>query len=145
MSTRTERLRTVLRVRTIQEEQRRGDLARAAAAQGRAAEAAAEAAARYGAREVCGVGVPVDLATFLGTRAAETRRADGVAHAVREQALAEGETDRARALLTEARTRTSGLERLVERAADEQRLEVLAADEQTAEESVRGRRTEEQA
>ena len=43
-----------------------------------------------------------------------------------------------------ARTRTSGLERLVERAAEEQRLEVLAADEQTAEESVRGRRTEDE-
>ncbi|HMM96144.1 hypothetical protein [Phycicoccus sp.] len=140
MSTRTDRLRTVLRVRTIQEEQRRGDLARAAAAQGRAAEAAAEAAARYGERDVCGVGVPVDAATFLATRVAEGRRADGVAHAVVEHSLAEGETERSRALLTEARTRTSGLERLVERAAEEQRLELLAADQQVADESGRARK-----
>ncbi|QIM21926.1 hypothetical protein G7075_13655 [Phycicoccus sp. HDW14] len=142
MSARTDRLATVLRVRTIQEEQRRGDLARAAAAQGRAAEAAAEAAARYGARDVCGVGVPLDTATFLATRQAETRRADGVSAAAGEHALAEGETERSRALLAEARTRTSGLERVLERAAEERRLELLAADQAVAEESGRARKGE---
>jgi flagellar protein FliJ len=144
VSARTDRLATVLRVRTIQEEQRRGDLARAAAAQGRAAEAAAEAAARYGAREVCGVGLPLDTATFLATRQAESFRADGVSAAATEHALAEGETERSRSLLAEARTRTSGLERVLERAVEEHRLDRLAADQQVAEESGRARKPEEE-
>ncbi len=137
MSARTERLRTVLRVRTIQEEQRRGDLAVAAAAQARAAEAAAEAAARYDRRDTCPVGVPVDAGTFLAGRQLEARRADHVSTTATGHALAEGETERSRALLSEARTRTSGLERLLERAAEERRLDQLAADQQVAEESGR--------
>ncbi|MGG5259662.1 hypothetical protein [Phycicoccus avicenniae] len=142
MSARTARLRTVLRVRTIQEEQRRGDLARAAQAQARAAEAAADAAARYGAREVADVGRPLAASVFLAARDLETLRADQVTASAAGHALAEGETERSRVLLAEARTRTSGLERLLERAAEERRQDRLAADQQVAEESGRAREVE---
>ncbi len=141
MSERSKRLRTVLRVRAIQEEQRRGDLARAASAQAQAAAAVAGAAARY-ANRPAGTDHPTDLSTFLASRELELWRADGVTSTESEHALAEGETERSRGRLTEARTRTSGLERLLERAAEAHRLELLDADDAAAEESGRAREGE---
>ncbi len=143
VSTRTDRIRTVLRVRTIQEEQRRGDLARAATAEGRAARAAADAEARYGERDVCATGdrgrrprpsSPPGWRRPAGPRAWPRPSPSSSSPRARPSARAR--------CLTEARTRTSGLERLVERAAAERRLELLAADQQVADESGRARTEE---
>jgi len=137
VSTRASRLDTVLRVRRIQEDQRKGDLARAAAAEAEAARLVAEAEERLRATSRTPGGVLVQA--FLADRGLVAARARQVSTATNEHALAEGETDRSRALLTEARTRTSGLERLVERGLEERRQVLLAVDQAVAEESTRAR------
>jgi flagellar FliJ protein len=134
VSARRDRLRVVLRVRQIQEERRQGDLARATAA---ALEAeGASAAARHRYEERARHLPAADPASFVGARTLAVARAAHVAQAATQHALAVGESDRARALLTEAMTRTQGLERLVERADVIRLRELLAADQRAAEESA---------
>ena len=139
MSTREERLATVLRVRRVQEDQRRADLARATEAEQHAERAIAAAEAHLANRSRALPRAATTVGEFLAGRQVVAGRAHRVATAVAEHALAEGETDRSRARLTEARTRTSGLERLLDRAVDARRAVVAAADQAVAEESLRAR------
>lgn len=134
MSARRDRLRVVLRVRQIQEERRQADLARASATAAEAAGLSTAARRRY---EECSDRTPAnDPASFVGARTLAVARAAHVAQAATLHALAVGESDRARALLTEAMTRTQGLERLVQRAEVVRLRERLAADQRAAEESA---------
>jgi len=134
VSTRRDRLRVVLRVRQIQEERRQADHARALAAAAEAAGVSASARRRYEESSVRAPGS--DPVTFVGARTLAVARAAHVAEAATQHALAVGESDLARALLTEAMTRTQGLERLVERADVVRLRERLAADQRAAEESA---------
>ena len=134
MSARGNRLSVVLRVRRIQEELRQADLARALAAAVVAEEESRAAHQRY----LASAGVP-DPSAATAFRAARERaggRARHVAQAGARYELALGDTERARVLLTEARTRTSVLERLVDRARELAHREVLAADQRQADESA---------
>ncbi len=134
MSSPRNRLRVVLRVRQIQEERRQADLARAHAAALAAAEDSRSARERYAA---AGVGPTAQVAPrFVADRALAVARAEQVVAAAAQHDLAVGDTERARVLLTEAMTRTSGLERLVERADLARLRERLAADQRAAEESA---------
>lgn len=139
MSSRDARLATVLRVRRVQEDQRRADLARAAEAQTHTERAVAAAEAYLASRFHSVPRDPAPVGEFLAARAVVAGGAHRVSLAVAERGFAEGETERARALLVEARVRTSGLERLVDRARDVRRAVVAAADRTVAEESVRAR------
>ena len=134
MTARLDRLAVVLKVRKIQEERRQADLSRAladaAVAQGHA-DAALE---RY--TDVTQAPQVLGAAAFVAARALASGRAEQVAVATSRHELAVGESDRARALLTEAMTRTSGLERLVEREDFIALRGLLAADQRAAEESA---------
>ena len=134
MSARRDRLAVVLKVRRIQEERRQADLSRAladaAVAQGHA-DAALE---RYA--DVTEGTTALTAAAFVAARGLAGGRAEQVAITSSRHELAVGESDRARALLTEAMTRTSGLERLVEREDFIALRELLAADQRAAEESA---------
>jgi hypothetical protein len=134
VSTRRDRLRVVLRVRQIQEERRQADLARATAAAMDAEAVSVSARRRYD--ESSDLTPAADPVSFVGARTLAVARAAHVAEAATQHALAVGESDRARALLTEAMTRTQGLERLVERADVVRLRERLAADQRAAEESA---------
>ena len=134
MSARGNSLSVVLRVRRIQEELRQADLARALAAAVVAEEESRAAHQRY----LASAGVPGPSAA-TAFRAARERAGGGARHVAQAGAryeLALGDTERARVLLTEARTRTSGLERLVDRARELAHREVLAADQRQADESA---------
>ncbi|MDR6862956.1 hypothetical protein [Phycicoccus sp. 3266] len=134
MSARGNRLSVVLRVRRIQEELRQADLARAVAAAVVAEEESRAAHQRYLAS--AGLPDPSAATAFGAARERAGGRARHVAQAGARYELALGDTERARVLLTEARTRTSGLERLVDRARELAHREVLAADQRQADESA---------
>ena len=134
MSARRDRLAVVLKVRRIQEERRQADLARALA-EASVAEGHADAA-RQRYADVADSPQVLGAAAFVAARALAGRRAEQVAVTRSRHELAVGESDRARALLTEAMTRTSGLERLVEREDFVALRELLAADQRAAEESA---------
>lgn len=142
MSTREARLATVLRVRRVQEDQRRADLARAVEAQAHLERAVAAAEAYLASRFHAVPPGPAPVVDFLAARQVMAGGAHRLSAAVAEHGFAEGETERARALLVEARVRTSGLERLVERARDVRRSVLAAADRTIAEESVRARQVQ---
>ena len=134
MSARRDRLAVVLKVRKIQEERRQADLARALA-DASVAEGHADAALeRYSAVE--DGPTMLGASAFIAARALASGRAEQVAVTTSRHEMAIGESDRARALLTEAMTRTSGLERLVEREDFIALRELLAADQRAAEESA---------
>lgn len=134
MSRRPSRLEAVLRVRRIQEEHRQADHSRALAAEAAAAQDC-EAALR-GYEAGAGQAGTVPVAAFVAERALAAARADALGAAEVRHALAVGDRERARALLTEASTRTSALERLVERAERQRARDQLAADQRAAEESA---------
>lgn len=134
MSARGNRLSVVLRVRRIQEELRQADLARALAATAAAEQETRSAHERYLAS--AGAPDPSAAAAFRAARERAGGRARHVAQAGARYELALGDTERARVLLTEARTRTSGLERLVDRARELAHRELLAADQRQADESA---------
>ena len=134
MSTRRDRLAVVLKVRKIQEERRQADLARALAVAAVAQGHVDAARERYTA--VAEAPRMLGAAAFVAARGLVSGRAEQVAVTGSRHELAVGESDRARALLTEAMTRTSGLERLVEREDFVQLREMLAADQRAAEESA---------
>lgn len=134
MSARGDRLAVVLRVRRIQEELRQADLARALAAAALAERETRAAQERYLAS--AGAPDPGGAAAFRAAREHAGARARHVSQTGARYELAVGDTDRARVLLTEARTRTSGLERLVERARELAHRELLAADQREADESA---------
>jgi flagellar FliJ protein len=134
VSTRRDRLAVVLKVRKIQEERRQADLARALAVAAVAGTQADAARDRYTA--VAQAPQVLGAAAFVAARALAGGRAEQVAVTSSRHELAVGDSDRARALLTEAMTRTSGLERLVEREDFAQLREMLAADQRNAEESA---------
>lgn len=132
MSARGNRLAVVLRVRRIQEELRRADLARAVAAAALAEQETRDAHERY--RASAGAPDPGPAAAFRAALEQAGARARHVAQTGARYELALGDTRHARVLLTEARTRTSGLERLVDRARDLAHRELLAADQREADE-----------
>ncbi|GAA2735687.1 hypothetical protein GCM10009867_18600 [Pedococcus aerophilus] len=134
MSARRDRLAVVLKVRKIQEERRQADLARALA-DAAVAEGHADAA-RQRYADVDASPRVVGAAAFVAARALASGRAEQVAVTSSRHEMAVGESDRARALLTEAMTRTSGLERLVEREDFIALRELLASDQRAAEESA---------
>ena len=134
MSTRGSRLVVVLRVRRIQEELRQADLARALAVAAVAERESLTVRARYDAS--AGTPDPSAAAAFRAAREQAGARAQHLARAGARYELAVGDSERARVLLTEARTRTSGLERLVDRARDLAHRELLAADQREADESA---------
>lgn len=134
MSVRGNRLAVVLRVRRIQEELRQADLARALATAATAEREARVAQVRYDAS--AGAPDPRAAAAFRAARAQAGARAWHVARTGATYELAVGDTERARVVLTEARTRTSGLERLVDRAREDAHRELLAADQREVDESA---------
>jgi flagellar protein FliJ len=134
VSARRDRLAVVLKVRKIQEERRQADLARALA-DAAVAQGHADAALRRFADVTEGPTV-LTAAAFVAARGLVSGRAEQVAVTSSRHEMAVGEGDRARALLTEAMTRTSGLERLVEREDFIALREMLAADQRAAEESA---------
>jgi flagellar export protein FliJ len=139
MSARATRLDTLLRVRRIEEEIRRGRLATAAhaerAAQGRL-QKAHQQYALAGRDVAAGDAAPAPLRDFLAAR----RRQDTLAGTVRvaggAATEAEGATGAARAGWTAAAMRLAALERLDERSREADRLARLATDQRTAEESA---------
>lgn len=134
MSARGKRLATVLRVRQIQEDLRKADLARALVTAAAAEGDARAAQQRYDAS--VGTPDPQAAASFRAAREQVGARARHVARTRATYELAVGDTERARVVLTEARTRTSGLERLVDRARDDRYRELLAAEQRQADESA---------
>ena len=134
MNARGNRLATVLRVRRIQEDLRKADLGRALATAAAAKDVARVAQERYDAS--VGAPYPVTSAAF---RAARDHAAAAALHVARTGATSElalGDAERARVVLTQARTRTSGLERLVDRAHEDAHRELLAADQRQSDESA---------
>lgn len=134
MNARGNRLATVLRVRRIQEDLRKADLGRALTTAAAAEDVARVARERYDAS----VGAP-DTVTATAFRVARDQAAAAALQVARTSAtfeLAVGDTERARVVLTQARTRTSGLERLVDRALEDARRELLAGDQRQADESA---------
>jgi flagellar protein FliJ len=137
VSARRDRLAVVLKVRRIQEERRQADLARALS-EAAVAQGHGDAARQRYSSVACAPRV-LGAAAFVAARAVAGGRAEQVAVTASRRDLAIGESDRARALLTEAMTRTSGLERLVEREDFIQLRELLSADQRAAEESAGAR------
>lgn len=134
MTARGNRLKVVLWVRRIQEELRQADLARSLATAAAAEQENRAAQERYDAS--AGLPDPRAAVAFRAARERAGARAQHVARTGATYELAVGDTERARGMLTEARTRTSGLERLVDRTREAARRELLAADQRQADESA---------
>lgn len=136
-------LATVLRVRGIEEQIARGQVAGALAAEALAVRVTELAAGAYGAAPDPTGQAPV--ATFLAERLSRTALARGVRDAGARQVAASEVVLGAREDWSAAAMRLTALERLAERAHEARRQELLAGDQRTAEETaaavLAGRRT----
>ena len=135
MTGRTSRLNTLLKVRRIQEEIRRGRLAGEVSAERRAREALQRAHEQYAAPSDELLGVLATAPGFLAQRrhrdalAGSGRAASSGADTAAEVTLF------ARAEWSEAAMRMTALERLADRAREEARAERLASEQRTSDES----------
>jgi hypothetical protein len=135
VTSRKSRLDTVLRVRRIQEEIRRGRLAGEVVAERRAQEALAQAQARYAAPTVAPMGAPGTTQVFIATRRHQSALAGSVLAADAGAGTAAQVTVLARHEWSEAAIRMTALERLEDRARESARTERLATEQRTSDES----------
>lgn len=143
MSQRTSRLSTLLRVRRIQEEIRRGRLAADMAAERGTHQALMQAHERYAAPPAVPILEPDSTQGFVAQRFHRVALAGAVRAAVACLDEAAHVTVLARQDWSEAAIRMAALERLDERAREQTRRERLSAEQSTTEESgsaKRGRR-----
>ncbi len=141
MAGKRDRLQTLLRVRRIEEDQAKAALAAAnhtlRAAEGRVDSALQEYSSRQTDEPVASAD---SLDGFMNRYLAgqTAARAVVLAQSRREDACAA--TEQARDVVQKASMRSEGLQRLVDRAAQERRNEILAADQRTAEEGRASRK-----
>lgn len=137
------RLDTLLRVRRIEEDRAKAALAAARAEQRRAEARVAAAGETYraiadgGAREP---GSGAALTSFRHQVSLAAAAAKSLRHAGIEQEERSATTEQALDEVRVAAMRSEGLQRLVDRAAQEREQEILAADQRTAEESMAGKK-----
>lgn len=132
-SAREKQLGTLLRIRRLEEDLAKGELAAANAATRAAHERLALSRGRY-EREVTPP-TSCDVNAFRAHLAHSTAAAALVRGAERGTEVAEEDVADARGKVTIARVKSQGLERLVERVEAAAFAEMLAADQRTAEES----------
>lgn len=134
---------TVLRVRRVEEDKAKAEMAAASAAEREAVATLQSRQADYPTL-VRPPDSETPLVDFRRHRVSAEAAAASVTQARQAVESAHGQTESAREELKAAAMRTQGLERLVERAREERFAEMLRADQQTAEESAsrkkRGRR-----
>jgi flagellar protein FliJ len=131
------RLESVLRVRRIQEDVARGELARATLAL-RTAEAALEAGREHLDR-LSHEPSPIGPEAWQARRRILLSAADEVEQLVHGMTAAASERDARQAALAEARSRVRALERLDERRRAQHDLEAARLDERTVDELVTAR------
>lgn len=133
------RLDTLLRIRRLEEDLAKAELAVANRTERQAQEHLQGRLERYRA---AGHGYDaVDPTAFLRARAAGAALGASIVQAEQRYEAAAAAVEESRAMVRVARMRTQGLERLVERAADTSLEERLAADQRAAEESVARKQT----
>ena len=132
---RTSRLDTLLRVRRIQEEIRRGRLAGEVAAERRAQHVLEQSQERYDARGAKHLVVPEAAPDFVAQRRYAGALAGAVCAAGISVDAAAQVTVLARRDWSEAAMRKAALERLEDRAREVAATERLAAEQRTSEES----------
>lgn len=139
MSRRTSRLETLLRVRRIQEEIRRGRLAGEVMAERRALQMLEQAHDRYAVPVSDMVVTPETAQVFMATRRHRTALAGSVRVASAGADTATHVTFLARHQWSEAAIRMTALERLEDRAREAARTELLATEQRTSDESSSAR------
>lgn len=135
MSRRTSRLDTLLRVRRIQEEIRRGLLAREVMAERRALQTLEQSHERYAAPVAERAVAPEMTRVFLANRRDRGALAGSVRAASAGVDAAAQVTFIARHVWSEAAMRMAALERLEDRARDAERTERLTTEQRTSDES----------
>lgn len=130
---------TLLRVRRIEEDRAKADLAAANLGRRRAQGRLDANRAGY-ARAIAQPHGETELAAFTAHAAHARSAAQAVGLAVGEVEQADEARSQAAQVTRQASMRTQGLERLVERAREARDAEMLAADQRTAEESMTGKR-----
>ncbi len=139
MSRRTSHLDTLLRVRRIQEEIRRGLLAREVMAERRALQTLEQADQRYAAPVAERAVTPEMTRVFMANRRDRGALAGSVRAASAGADAAAQVTFIARHVWSEAAMRMAALERLEERAREAARVELLATEQRTSDESSSAR------
>ncbi len=134
MAAKRGQLDTLLRIRRLEEDRAKAELAAANLAE-REAQAHLESR-RESYRQHDPNGVDLDPAAFLRTRTAGAALGAGIVQAEQRCDCAAAASEESRGTMRVARMRTQGLERLVERAAQARFEEMLAVDQRTAEESM---------
>jgi flagellar export protein FliJ len=132
---RTSRLNTLLRVRRIQEEARRGRLAGEVAAERRAQQVLEQTNERYAAPVAEQLVAPTTVEGFMAVRRHRGALAGSVCAARTSVDGAAQVTVLARRDWSEAAMRMAALERLEDRAREAASTERLAAEQRTSEES----------
>jgi flagellar biosynthesis chaperone FliJ len=140
MSRPLSRLSTLLRVRRIQEEISRGQLAAEAAAERGARGTLEEARARYAAPVADSLQGTKTAECFISERRYSGALAGAVCAAGVSVEAAAYVTAQARADWSAAALRVAALERLEDRAREAARTELLAAEQRTSEESASAQR-----
>ena len=130
---------TLLRVRRIEEDRAKAEMATAAMAEREAAGILAQREADYPAL-VRPPDAETELVDFRRHHVAAEAAAASVTQATSALESAHEQSESARGALRAAAMRTQGLERLVERAREERLAEMLNADQRTAEESASRKR-----
>lgn len=130
---------TLLRVRRIEEDKAKAELAAANHAR-RQAQAGLDARRSHYSSAVSGPDGEMALAAFRGRLAHRTAAAQAVGWARAQVEKCEEARLVAIEATRQASMRTQGLEKLVERAKEVRTAEMLAADQRTAEESMTGKR-----
>lgn len=139
MSRRTSRLDTLLRVRRIQEEIRRGRLAAEVMAERRAQQTLEQAHVLYAAPVAERVVTPEIAQIFMANRRDRGALAGSVRAASAGADTAAQVTFLARHVWSEAAMRMAALERLEDRAREAARIEHLATEQRTSDESSSAR------
>lgn len=138
MSRDRERLDTLLRVRRLEEDQAKAELARANEAHRAAQRAVDRAEETYAARQHA---IPEgSIGDFLRQYNTLRTAAMAVVASTSRCEEASAATEQARGQVREASMRSEGLQRLVDRAAQARADEILAAEQRTAEESRAGKK-----
>jgi len=126
---------TLLRVRRIEEDRAKAEMATASIAEREAAGTLERRRADY-PRLVRPPDAETPLVDFRRHQVSAEAAAASVTQATQAYESAHEQTESAREALRAAAMRTQGLERLVERAREERLAEMLDADQRTAEESA---------
>lgn len=129
------RLDTLLRIRTIEEDRAKATFGAALSAQRAAEERREELVADYESMVTAPAAPVFDAGGFARHQASRTAMALAIMQAARACVDEAERVAEASAALAVASRRTQGLEKLIDRAAQAHEAEILAADQRTAEES----------